>query len=121
MPIDAIQRKSCRPARPWKGRRNSTSVAPGAWPTSIIRFLACPATTGAACWMNPASSQRRQARMRWCRTSTGSIAGYCIIQERHPEANREGREMADLTTDDVLRRAEEERVRFVNLQFTDIT
>jgi glutamine synthetase len=29
--------------------------------------------------------------------------------------------MADLTTDDILRRAEEERVRFVNLQFTDIT
>lgn len=29
--------------------------------------------------------------------------------------------MADMTADDVLQRAEEERVRFVNLQFTDIT
>src|SRR5947209_7819077 len=83
---------------------------------SMMRLPVCPQTTGRARGMKPASSQWRQAMISRCSCSMASIAANCTV---YSGALRGG--VMTTSTGDVLELAERERVRFVNLQFTDIT
>ena len=55
-PARTIQRSSSLPARPEKGRRDSRSTSPGAWPTNKKGAPHPPEKVGAAAGMRPWST-----------------------------------------------------------------